>query len=142
MTAERAPTRWSCPQDDHTTVPPRCGAPTAGSPVGCEFPQAHLKVFPATEVTLPWQKPGGRSVSVRLMFTKDDEGAIWRNDWNHHAWRLALKVTGIAPGRKAGFHQLRYRYASLLLADGIDIRTLAEYLGHTDLASPSGPTAT
>lgn len=43
---------------------------------------AHLKVFPAAEVTLPWQKPGGKPVTVRLMFTKDDEGAIWRNDFN------------------------------------------------------------
>jgi integrase len=43
---------------------------------------AHLKVFPAAEVTLPWQKPGGKPVTVSLMFTKDDEGAIWRNDFN------------------------------------------------------------
>jgi hypothetical protein len=29
-------------------------------------------------------------------------------------------------------HQLRHFYASSLLADGVDIRTLAEYLGHSD----------
>jgi integrase len=28
--------------------------------------------------------------------------------------------------------QLRHHYASLLLADGVDVRTLAEYLGHSD----------
>jgi len=30
---------------------------------------AHLKVFPAAEVTLPWQKPGGKPVTVSLMLT-------------------------------------------------------------------------
>jgi hypothetical protein len=36
---------------------------------------AHLKVFPTATMTLPWQKSGGKPVTVSLMFTKD-EGAI------------------------------------------------------------------
>jgi hypothetical protein len=55
--------------------------------------------FPAGAVTLPWQKPGGKPVTVSLMFTKDDEGAIWRNDFNRYAWHPALRVAGVAPGR-------------------------------------------
>lgn len=31
-----------------------------------------------------------------------------------------------------GSHMLRHMYASTLLADGVDIRTLPEYLGHGD----------
>ena len=93
---------------------------------------AHLKVFPSAAVTLPWQRPGGKPVTVSLMFTKDDEGAIWRNDFNRYVWHPAIKAAGVAPGRDAGFHQLRHHYASLLLADGVDIRALAEYLGHSD----------
>jgi integrase len=95
---------------------------------------AHLKVFPAAAVTLPWQKPGGKPVTVSLMFTKDDEGAIWRNDFNRYAWHPALKAAGVAPGRENGFHQLRHHFASTLLRDGVDIRALAEYLGHSDPA--------
>ncbi|MGW5669463.1 tyrosine-type recombinase/integrase [Micromonospora sp. NPDC003776] len=34
--------------------------------------------------------------------------------------------------REHGFHALRHRYASVMLADGVDIRSLAEYLGHED----------
>jgi integrase len=34
--------------------------------------------------------------------------------------------------REHGFHALRHRYASVMLADGVDIRSLAEYLGHDD----------
>ena len=93
---------------------------------------AHLKVFPSAAVTLPWQRPGGKPVTVSLMFTKDDEGAIWRNNFNRYVWHPAIKAAGVAPGRDAGFHQLRHHYASLLLADGVDIRALAEYLGHSD----------
>jgi len=93
---------------------------------------AHLKVFPAAAVHLPWLKPGGKPVTASLMFTKDDEGAIWRNDFNRYAWHPALKAAGVTPGRDAGFHQLRHYYASTLLAKGVDIRALAEYLGHSD----------
>lgn len=93
---------------------------------------AHPRVFPAAVVTLPWQKPGGNPVTVSLMFTKDDEGAIWRGDFNRYAWHPAIRVAGIAPSREAGIHQLRHYYASVMLANGVDIRALAEYLGHSD----------
>ena len=56
------------------------------------------------------------------MFTKADEGAIWRNDFNRYAWHPALKAAGVAPGRENGFHQLRHHFASIVLRDGVDIR--------------------
>ncbi|MER6172129.1 tyrosine-type recombinase/integrase [Streptosporangium sp. NPDC001681] len=34
--------------------------------------------------------------------------------------------------REEGFHALRHHFASVLLADGVDIRSLAEFLGHED----------
>ncbi|GAA0952611.1 tyrosine-type recombinase/integrase [Nonomuraea longicatena] len=34
--------------------------------------------------------------------------------------------------RKEGLHQLRYYYASVMLAGGVSVRELAEYLGHAD----------
>jgi len=33
--------RWSCQEQDHTSVPPRCGAGAAGGPIGCELPKGH-----------------------------------------------------------------------------------------------------
>ena len=32
---------WSCQEQDHTSVPPRCSAPAADEPVGCELPKGH-----------------------------------------------------------------------------------------------------
>jgi len=37
-----------------------------------------------------------------------------------------------------GFHALRHFYASTPVDDGETITALAEYLGHSDLASPQG----
>ncbi|MET7330154.1 tyrosine-type recombinase/integrase [Nonomuraea sp. NPDC005650] len=34
--------------------------------------------------------------------------------------------------RKEGLHQLRHYYASVMLAGGVSVRELAEYLGHAD----------
>ena len=31
----------SCQEQAHTSVPPRCGAPDAGRPAGCELSQGH-----------------------------------------------------------------------------------------------------
>jgi len=35
---------------------------------------------------------------------------------------------------KEGIHQLRHYYASVMLAGGVSIKELAEYLGHSDPA--------
>ena len=39
-----------------------------------------------------------------------------------------------ATTRKEGTHQLRHYYASIMLAAGVSIEELAEYLGHADPA--------
>jgi integrase len=103
---------------------------------------AHLESWPATTVTLPWREPGGKLVSARLIFTSREHKAINRNYFNSHLWKPALVAAGVipkpAPGekyvesREHGFHALRHHFASVLLAEGVDIRTLAEYLGHED----------
>ena len=36
------------------------------------------------------------------------------------------------PTRENGFHALRHHFASVLLHNGVDIRALATYLGHSD----------
>lgn len=33
--------RWSCREQDHTSVPPRCGARDGDRPADCELPKGH-----------------------------------------------------------------------------------------------------
>jgi integrase len=95
---------------------------------------AHLAEYPAREVTLPWRSPDGPPVTVRLMFTAPQGGAMWRSDWSRLIWHPALKAASVTPCRENGFHAERHYFASSLLADGVDIRTVSEYLGHHDPA--------
>jgi integrase len=63
-------------------------------------------------------------------------------------WKPALVKAGLIPEpvidsrgrcryattRKEGIHQLRHYYASVMLAGGVSIKELAEYLGHAEPA--------
>ena len=96
---------------------------------------AHIEAHPPLEVTLPWNEPGnprrhGRPVTAALLFTKDG-GPLVHSTFYTGAWRPARNAAGIIEG---SLHQLRHLYASALLAGGVDIKALSEYLGHHDPA--------
>ncbi|MGA4541332.1 tyrosine-type recombinase/integrase [Uniformispora flossi] len=115
-----------------------------------------LSKVPAVEVTLPWAKPDGKEVTVRLITTTESGEALRRMSFNK-TWIRALldaEVTtakvvqrrrtdeerareGLgrtSDSRQFGMHALRHTYASVLLDAGESIRTLADYLGHEDPA--------
>ena len=58
--------------------------------------------------------------------------ALNRNHFNSYIWKTALETAKVPATRENGFHALRHYFASVLLHDGVDIRALATYLGHTD----------
>ena len=91
----------------------------------------HVRLHPAREVTLPWRVPDGPKRTARLLFVSTDGNALLRSSFNN-IWRAAVESAGLTPGQRAGMHQLRHRYASVLLAGGVDIKALSEYLGHAD----------
>ncbi|HEY1320712.1 MAG TPA: site-specific integrase [Streptosporangiaceae bacterium] len=95
---------------------------------------AHIEAHPPVEVTLPWNEPGsrrhGQPVTAVLLFTRQG-GALQYSTFNTTAWRPARLAAGPPEG---GMHQLRHYYASVLLAGGVDIKALSEYLGHHDPA--------
>jgi integrase len=94
-----------------------------------------LAAYPAGAVTLPWNDPGskrhGQGVTAALMFTTRAGRAVNASTFNTAAWRPARRKAGLADG---GMHALRHYYASVLLAGGVDVRALSEYLGHHDPA--------
>jgi integrase len=91
---------------------------------------AHIAAYPPVEVTLPWRVADGKPHTARLIFT-DGRGHVDRNRFNK-AWRDARAAAGVPHTRDNGYHILRHTYASMLLAGGVDIRALSEYLGHDD----------
>lgn len=92
---------------------------------------AHIKAYAPVRVTLPWKVPSGDPVAAELLFTTEQGGALERPDFNR-LWRAARTAVGIPDGRQNGMHVLRHTAASAWLSSGVDIRTVAEYLGHTD----------
>jgi len=97
---------------------------------------AHIKAHPPVEVTLPWNEPGnpkrhGKPVTAMILFTGRGGGPVLAATFNSTAWVPARNVAGMTSG---GPHQLRHFYASALLAGGVDIKALSEYLGHHDPA--------
>lgn len=106
--------------------------------------RAHMKRFPPVEITLPWKVADGPPVTKQLIFTGVRGGHVWRTSLNEEAWKRALASAGVIPDRKPGaayaesrengMHALRHFYASVLLDAGENVKALAEYLGHSDLA--------
>jgi integrase len=93
----------------------------------------HTKLFAPVTVTLPWKDPGGEPVTVRLLATGEN-GRLYTGDLFHKVvWMGAFREAGIKyRGRADGMHALRHFFASVLLAQGVSIKELAEYLGHSD----------
>lgn len=95
--------------------------------------QDHERRFPSVAVTLPWKEPGGKPVTVRLLVTGED-GRLYSGDlFSKVVWQGAFRTAGIEYRKRAdGMHALRHFYASVLLAQGVSIKELADYLGHAD----------
>ncbi|RLK61175.1 tyrosine-type recombinase/integrase [Actinokineospora cianjurensis] len=95
---------------------------------------AHVERFGTTTVTLPWLVPDGRPETVDLVILRGD-GRPWSGDlFNKVVWQAAFKDAGLEyRNRLDGMHALRHFYASTLLANGVSVTELAEYLGHSDV---------
>ena len=65
---------WLCQEQDHTKIPPRCGARAHGQPTGCELPKGH----PGPHLHAADRPPGvGEAqdgVGVRLLAADNRKG--------------------------------------------------------------------
>lgn len=106
----------------------------------------HVTKFKPEPLSLPWEKPDGPPRSHRVLFRWLDGGHMKPRAYSETVWKPALAAAGVIPEpvkdargrrryittRKEGTHQLRHYFASVMLADGVNIKELAEYLGHAD----------
>ncbi|OLL75088.1 phage integrase family protein [Pseudonocardia sp. Ae168_Ps1] len=94
---------------------------------------AHLDDFPPSSITLPWDNPDGEPVTTDLLMT-GDEGRLYSGDlFNKVIWQGAFRSAGLVYRKRAdGMHALRHFFASTLLSQGVSVKELAAYLGHSD----------
>lgn len=107
----------------------------------------HAERYDPQPLTLPWERPDGPLVTHRVLCRWHDGGPVRRRNYRW-TWCKVLAELGVIPpptrgqggrlryvtARDTGTHQLRHWYASVQLADGVNIRELAEFLGHHDPA--------
>ncbi|MDX6292554.1 MAG: hypothetical protein QOH50_1629 [Kribbellaceae bacterium] len=108
--------------------------------------QAHLAKYGTVAVTLPWERTNGSPTTVRLLFRSDSGKHLQARIFDEVIWKPTLAAAGLIPAptkdvrgrrrfvtdRRTGLHALRHFYASVTLADGVNVKELAEYLGHHD----------
>jgi integrase len=109
----------------------------------------HIRNYPPRPYTLPWEKPAGRPHTCNMLFRwSTDDRHVKARSYSETVWKPALAKAGVIPEpvrdgrsrrrydttRREGIHQLRHYYASVMLAGGVSIKELAEYLGHSDPA--------
>ena len=91
-------------------------------------------------------KVDGKRRTVNLLFRWTDDKHFRARTYDDLVWKPALVHAGVRPeptkdarrsrqsysSRENGMHALRHYYASITLADGVNIKELAQYLGHGD----------
>lgn len=108
--------------------------------------RVHAAKHQPSPCSLPWEKPDGKLRTHNILFRWLDGGHMKPRAYSETVWKPAIAAAGVIPAptkdprkrkryvttRREGTHQLRHHYASVMLAGGVSIKELAEYLGHHD----------
>lgn len=116
------------------------------APVLAKAAKEHIERFGATTISLPWERLDGEPQEHDLIFGWPDGRHLTARLHDELVWKPALATAGVIPppyrdsrgrrryktDRTTGVHALRHYFASITLADGVNIKELSEYLGHHD----------
>ncbi|MFF0341779.1 tyrosine-type recombinase/integrase [Kribbella sp. NPDC004875] len=116
------------------------------APALAKVVKGHLERFGATSISLPWEQVDGDVQEHDLIFSWPDGRHLTARLHDELVWKPALAAVGVIPppykdsrgrrrfktDRTTGLHALRHYFASITLADGVNIKELSEYLGHHD----------
>lgn len=114
--------------------PPKSAASSRTIPIAeatCDRIAAHLARYPTRPGLGLWRDSSpDRDKPIEhagLVFTTGRGSPVNQDVWKT-AWDYARAAMDLGPGD--GLHQLRHFYASLLIAEGLNVREVQERLGH------------
>ena len=130
---------FALPKNDQERIVPM-------SPILAAAVKDHIERFGTKTISLPWEELDGEIQDHDLLFIWSDGKHMRADLYNLVVWKPALVLAGVLPppvkdargrsiykkDRTVGLHALRHYYASITLADGVNIKELSEYLGHAD----------
>lgn len=107
-------------------------APSTGNEITTPKKKASYRKIPLDDVAYEIVSELSKQKNGNFVFHTKDGGMLGRNDVDK-TLRQMVKRAGLS--RKPTLHDLRHTYASELIRNGVDMKTVSVVLGHADIST-------